>query len=79
MCDLVGWTKKEYTVFRGHIKIVELLAVYEAGDYRALVSSIVLRTRMVRSGEMLKCALTKQMRMFSRLEPSSISLNNVGL
>lgn len=77
MCDLAGWTEKEHAVFRGYMKVAELLAAHEAGTHRAPTSSITLRTGMVRPGEMLRCALTKQLRTSSRLEPLSASSNNV--
>ena len=72
MCDLAGWTEKEHAVYRGHMKVAEMLAAHEAGDYRNPASSSVLRTGMVRPGESLKCALHSQTRTSSRLIPPEI-------
>ena len=75
LCDLAGWTEKEYAVFRGHMKVAELLAAHGASDYRATESSGILRTGIVRPGEPLKCALQNQTRISSRLEPSEMTPN----
>ena len=69
MCDLAGWTEKEHAVYRGHMKIAGILAAHAAGDYREPASSIILRTGIVRPGELLKCALRGEMRTASRLKP----------
>ena len=75
LCDLAGWTEKECAVFRGHMKVAELLAAHEAGDHRAPANSRILRTGIVRPGEPLKCALKTQARISSRLEPSEMTPN----
>ena len=69
MCDLAGWTEREHAVFKGHMKVAELLAMYAAGDYRDPPGSSVLRSGIVRPGEMLKCALQSQTSTCSRLKP----------
>ncbi len=74
-CDLAGWTEKECAVFRGHMKVAELLAAYGAGDHRATPSSGILRTGIVRPGEPLKCALQSQTRISSRLKPLEMTPN----
>ena len=73
MCDLAGWTEKEHAVYRGHMKVAETLAAYEAGHYRDPTSTSVLRTGMVRPGKSLKCALNGQTRTSSRLIPPEIN------
>ena len=79
ICDLAGWTEKEHAVFRGHMKVAELLAAHGAGGHRSPASSAVLRMGMVRPGESLKCALQSQTRTASRLEPSGITHNGFGM
>lgn len=75
LCDRAGWTEKEYAVFRGHMKVAELLAAHEASDHKATKSSVILRTGIVRPGEPLKRALQSQTRTSSRLEPSEMTPN----
>lgn len=75
LCDLAGWTEKECAVFRGHMKVAELLAAHGAGDHRATPSSGMLRAGIVRPGEPLICALQSQTRTSSRLEPLEMSPN----
>ncbi|CAF9920731.1 Glycerophosphocholine phosphodiesterase [Imshaugia aleurites] len=79
ICDLAGWTEKEHAVFRGHMKVAELLAAHGAGGHRSPASSAVLRMGMVRPGESLKCALQSQTRTASPLEPSGITPNGFGM
>ena len=73
MCDLAGWTEKEHAVYRGHMKVAEMLAAHEARDHRDPASTSILRTGMVRPGTALKCALNGQMRTSSRLVPPEIT------
>ena len=73
MCDLAGWTEKEHAVYRGHMKVAEMLAAHEARDYRNPASSSVLRTGSVRPRNLLKCALHGHMRTASRLIPPEIA------
>ena len=68
VCDLAGWTDKEHAVFRGHMKVAELLAASEFGDYEHPLSSRVLRTGIVRPGDNLRCTLKKDIKAASRLE-----------
>lgn len=75
LCDLTGWTEKEYAVFRGHTEVAELLAAHGAGSHGAPTSSGILRTGMIRPGEPLICALQSQTRISSRLEPSELTPN----
>ena len=73
MCDLAGWTEKEHAVYRGHMKVAEMLAAHEAGNHKDSASTSVLRTGMVRPGKLLKCALNGQTRTSSRLVPPEIN------
>ena len=75
LCDLAGWTEKEHAVFRGHMKVAKLLTAYAAGNYKDPASSTVLRTGMVRPGEVLRCALQGQISTSSRLKPSEMPPN----
>jgi len=75
LCDLAGWTEKEHAVFRGHMKVAELLAAHGAGYHRAPASGGILQTGIVCPGEPSKCALKSQARISSRLEPSEITPN----
>lgn len=75
MYDLAGWTEKEHAVFRGHMKVAELRAAYGAGDHNAAASSATVRNGMVTRGELVKCAVRKQLRTSSRLEPSAVTSN----
>ena len=68
LCDLAGWTEKEHAVFRGHMKVAELLAAFELGDYENPLSSRTLRAGMVRPGDSLRCTLKKEIKAASRLE-----------
>ena len=68
LCDLAGWTEKEHAVFRGHMKVAELLAASELGDYEDSLSSRVLRAGIVRPGDSLRCTLKKEIKAASRLE-----------
>ncbi len=69
LCDLAGWTEKEHAVFRGHMKVAEILAASDFGDHESPSSSRTLRAGMVRPGESLRCALKKEIKAASRLEP----------
>ena len=73
MCDLAGWTEKEHAVYRGHMKVAEMLAAHEAEDYRDPASNSVLWTGVVRPGKILKCTLHSQTRTSSRLIPPELS------
>ncbi len=73
LCDLVGWTEKEHAVFRGHMKVAELLAASEYGDYENPLSSRVLRAGIVRPGDSLRCTLKKEIKAASRLEAPETS------
>ena len=70
MCDLAGWTEKEHAVYRGHMKVAEMLTAHEVRHY---TSTSVLRTGIVRPGKPLKCALNGQTRTSSRLVPPEIN------
>ena len=72
MCDLAGWTEKEHAVYRGHMKVAEMLAAHEAGDFRDPASNSVFWTRVVRPGNLLKCTLHRQTRTSSRLIPPDL-------
>ena len=68
LCDLAGWTEEEHAVFRGHIKVAELLAASEfPGDENPLTSR-TLRAGIVRPGDSLRCTLKKDIKAASRLE-----------
>ena len=69
LCDRAGWTEKEHAVFRGHMKVAELLAAHEARDHGDTAGSAVIRTGMVRPGDPVKCTLGNQTRISSRLKP----------
>lgn len=73
MCDLAGWTEREHAVYRGHMKVAEMLAAHEAGDYRDPASSSVLQIGLVRPGKSLKCALHSRTRISSRLVPPEMT------
>ena len=68
LCDLAGWTEKEHAVFRGHMKVAELLSASEYGDYENPLSSRILRAGIVRPGDSLRCTLKKEIKAASRLE-----------
>ncbi|KAK0508799.1 hypothetical protein JMJ35_009075 [Cladonia borealis] len=68
LCDLAGWTEKEHAVFRGHMKVAELLAAAEFGEYEKPLSSVTLRAGIVRPGDSLRCTLKKEIKAASRLE-----------
>ena len=69
LCDLAGWTEKEHAVFRGHMKVAGLLTASEFEDYESPPSRRILQAGIVRPGESLRCALKKEIRAASRLEP----------
>ena len=69
LCDLAGWTEKEHAVFRGHMKVAELLAASESGDLQNPPSSRILQAGIVRPGESLRCTLKKEFKAAPRLEP----------
>ena len=73
MCDFVEWIEKEHAVYRGHMKVAETFAAYEAEDFRDPASSSVLRTDMIRFGKLLKCAMHSQTRTISRLISSEMT------
>ena len=68
LCDFAGWTEKEHAVFRGHMKVAELLSASEFGDYENPPSSRILRAGIVRLGDRLRCSLTEEIKAASRLE-----------
>ena len=67
LCDLAGWTEKEHAVFRGHMKVAELLAASELGDDENPLSSRTLRAGIVRPGDSLRCTLKNEIKVASRL------------
>lgn len=75
LCDLAGLTEKEHTVSRGYMKVAELLVRHGAGDHRAPASSVILRTEVIRSREILKCVLQSQATKASRLKPLEMASN----
>ena len=76
LCDLAGWTEKEHAVFRGHMKVAELLVAYEAGECKVLPSSQGQRRGIVRPGVPLKCTMEDQKKIASPLKPSEILPNH---
>ena len=67
-CDLAGWTEKEHAVFRGHMKVAELLAASEFRDDENQLSNRTLRAGIVRPGDSLRCTLKKEIKAAPRLE-----------
>lgn len=74
-CDLAGWTEKEHAIFRGHMKVAEVLAAHGAGHYRAPESGAILPTGIARPREAFNCALQSQTRTSFRLVPSEMTSN----
>ena len=63
------WLDREGTaVFRGHMKVAELLAGSEFGDDENSLSSRTLRAGILRSGDSLRCTLKKEIKAASRLK-----------
>ena len=73
LCDLAGWTEKEHAVFRGHMKVAELLAASKFGDYENSLSSRILQAGIVRPGDSLRCTMKKEIKAASRLEAPETS------
>ena len=73
MCDLAGWTEKEHAVYRGHMKVAEMLAAHEAHKYRDPASNSIPWTGIVHIGNPLKYTLHSQTRTTSRLIPPELT------
>lgn len=72
LTDIFGWTEKEHAVFRGHMKVAELLSQYEARNYRVPPCSEVLRTGTVRPESQFKHLPGTQTTPAPRMKSSGI-------
>lgn len=73
-CDRNGWTEKEHAVFRGHMRIAELLTSHVSGaPYIAKLE--VVRHGMIRAGDLLDTTTGASQQRADRLTVAELSSN----